>query len=100
MEMKDKVEDFLKKSIKVDNIKELATQIDLKPNEYLFRELVNIINFEEEEFEELINFLVRKYDVHGELNEILGYLEDRIDFDNGQDGMTIQYKKRISESVW
>jgi len=100
MEMKDKVEDFLKKSIKVDNIKELATQIDLKPNEYLFRELVNIINFDEEEFEELINFLVRKYDVHGELNEILGYLEDRIDFDNGQDGMTIQYKKRISESVW
>jgi len=100
MEMKDKVEDFLKKSIKVDNIKELATQIDLKPNEYLFRELVNIINFDEEEFEDLINFLVRKYDVHGELNEILGYLEDRIDFDNGQDGMTIQYKKRISESVW
>lgn len=100
MEMKDKIECFLKQSIKVDNIKELATQIDLKPNEYLFRELVNKINFEEEEFEELINFLVRKYDVHGELNEILGHLEDKIDFDNGQDEMTIQYKKRVSESVW
>ena len=105
---------FFLQQLKVRKIQELSEQIDVKPNEYLFRELVNKINFDEEEFEELINFIITKYNVHRELNQILGQLEDNkvlkannlvyqdeiIDCDGGQDEITIQYKKRISESVW
>ena len=101
MEITDEeFKNFFLQQLKVRKIQELSEQIDVKPNEYLFRELVNKINFDEEEFEELINFIITKYNVQGELNDILGHLEDRIDHDTGQDEMTIQYKKRIAESVW
>jgi len=96
----EEFENFFKQKAKVDRIGELARQIDLKPNEYIFRELVNKVSFEEEDYEDFVNYLITKNDLHGELNQILGHIEDHIDYENGRCEARADYARRISGSVW
>lgn len=96
----EEFENFFKQKEKVDMIAELAEQIDVKPNEYIFRELVNKISFEEEDYEDFIYYLITKHNVHGELNQMLGHIEDHIDYENGRSEAVADYVRRVSRSVW
>jgi len=96
----DEYYNFFSQKPRVVRVQELAEQIFDNPNEYLFRQLVSNIDFEEEDFEELIHFMITKNDVLSELKEIQDHLEDKIDYDNGNDEAKRDYIRRISESIW